>query len=77
MKYVVITAKHHDGFALFDSAVNDFDRIDSTTFKRDIIRELSDACHRNGLKFGVFIPRPRTGTSRTLRSCRPAASGAT
>ncbi|WP_411828196.1 alpha-L-fucosidase [Luteolibacter sp. AS25] len=54
MKYVVITSKHHDGFALYDSAVSDFDMVDSTPFKRDIIKELSEACHKHGLKFGVY-----------------------
>ncbi|MBU2950897.1 alpha-L-fucosidase [Tamlana agarivorans] len=54
MKYVVITSKHHDGFALFESAVSDYNIVDYTPFKRDIIKELSDACHRNGLKFGVY-----------------------
>jgi alpha-L-fucosidase len=54
MKYVVITSKHHDGFALFDSAVSDFNMVDATPFKRDIVKELSEACHRNGLKFGVY-----------------------
>jgi alpha-L-fucosidase len=54
MKYVVITSKHHDGFALYDSAVSDFDIMDATPFKRDIIKELSEACHRAGLKFGVY-----------------------
>ncbi|MGJ8650265.1 MAG: alpha-L-fucosidase [Opitutaceae bacterium] len=54
MKYVVITSKHHDGFALYDSAVSDFNMVDATPFKRDIIKELSEACHRAGLKFGVY-----------------------
>lgn len=54
MKYVVITSKHHDGFALYDSAVSDFDIMDATPFKRDIIKELSEACHRHGLKFGIY-----------------------
>ncbi len=54
MKYVVITSKHHDGFALYDSAVSEFDIVDATPFKRDIIKELSEACHRAGLKFGVY-----------------------
>ncbi|MGJ8654583.1 MAG: alpha-L-fucosidase [Opitutaceae bacterium] len=54
MKYVVITSKHHDGFALYDSAVSEFDIIDATPFRRDIIKELSEACHRAGLKFGVY-----------------------
>ncbi|MEP4079427.1 alpha-L-fucosidase [Haloferula sp.] len=53
-KYVVITSKHHDGFALFDSMVNDYNIVDYTPFKRDIIKELSEACHRQGLKFGVY-----------------------
>lgn len=54
MRYVVITSKHHDGFALFDSAVSDYNIVDGTEFKRDIIKELSEACHRQGLKFGVY-----------------------
>ena len=49
MKYIVITSKHHDGFCLFDSKHTDFD-IMSTPFKRDILRELADACHKEGLK---------------------------
>lgn len=54
MRYVVITSKHHDGFALFDSMVSDYNVVDYTPFKRDIIKELSEACHRQGLKFGVY-----------------------
>lgn len=53
-RYVVITSKHHDGFALFKSMVSDYNIVDYTAFKRDIIKELCDACHRNGLKFGVY-----------------------
>lgn len=54
MRYVVITAKHHDGFAMFDSEVTDYDIMDATPFKRDIIKELEEACHRAGLQFGVY-----------------------
>jgi len=54
IQYVVITSKHHDGFALFDSAVSDFNIADHTPFKRDLIKELCDACHAQGLKFGVY-----------------------
>ena len=54
MRYVVITAKHHDGFALYDSACSDYDVMDASPFKRDIVKELSEVCHRNGLKFGVY-----------------------
>ncbi|CAA6677960.1 MULTISPECIES: alpha-L-fucosidase [unclassified Lentimonas] len=54
IQYVVITSKHHDGFALFDSMVSDYNIVDYTPFKRDIIKELSEACHKQGLKFGVY-----------------------
>jgi len=47
--YVVLTTKHHDGFCLWDSAYTDYD-IMSTPFKRDICKELADACHKRGLK---------------------------
>jgi len=53
VKYIVITTKHHDGFCLFDSKYTDYD-IMSTPFKRDIMKELSDACHRNGIKIGWY-----------------------
>lgn len=49
MKYIVITSKHHDGFCLFDSKHTDFD-VMSTPFQRDILKELSDACRKAGLK---------------------------
>jgi len=48
MKYIVITSKHHDGFCLFDSEYTDFD-IMSTPFKRDILKELADACDREDI----------------------------
>ena len=47
MKYMVITSKHHDGFGLFDSKQTDFD-VMSTPFKRDILKELSKACEKQG-----------------------------
>jgi len=49
MKYIVITSKHHDGFSLFNSRHTDFD-VMSTPFKRDILKELSDACEKQGIK---------------------------
>jgi alpha-L-fucosidase len=53
MKYIVITTKHHDGFCLWDSKFTDFD-IARTPFKRDILKELSDACKKHGIKFGTY-----------------------
>jgi alpha-L-fucosidase len=49
MQYIVITSKHHDGFCLFDSKYTDFD-VASTPFKRDILKELADACHKHGIR---------------------------
>jgi len=53
MKYIVITSKHHDGFCLFDSKFTDFD-VMSTPFKRDILKELADACRKQGMKLGFY-----------------------
>jgi len=49
MRYIVITSKHHDGFCLFDSKYTDFD-VMSTPFGRDILKELSEACRREGIR---------------------------
>jgi alpha-L-fucosidase len=53
MKYITITSKHHDGFCLFDSKHTEFD-IMSTPFKRDILKELADACHKEGIKICFY-----------------------
>jgi len=50
MKYIVITSKHHDGFCLFDSRLTSYDVVDATPFRRDILKELADECHRQGIK---------------------------
>jgi alpha-L-fucosidase len=54
MKYIVITSKHHDGFALYDSKVSTYDVVDATPFKRDILKELADACARRGMRLGFY-----------------------
>ncbi len=54
MKYVTLTAKHHDGFALWDSQVSDYDVAEFTSPKRDIVKELSEACQKHGLKLGLY-----------------------
>jgi len=54
MKYVTITAKHHDGFGLWDSHVSDYDLGNFTDPKRDIIKEMADACKKHGLKLGLY-----------------------
>jgi alpha-L-fucosidase len=54
MRYFVITAKHHDGFAMFDSKVSDFDIVDRTPFRRDPMAELAAAAHKQGMRFGFY-----------------------
>ena len=54
MKYMVVTSKHHDGFALFKSEVSDYNVVDATPFGRDVIGELAEACRKYGLKFGLY-----------------------
>ena len=52
-KYMVFTARHHDGFCLFDSKVSEFTSV-KTAAKRDIVAEFVDACHRSDMKVGIY-----------------------
>jgi len=54
MRYLVVTAKHHDGFAMWDSHVTDYNVVKATPFRRDVIGELRDACRKHGVMFGVY-----------------------
>ena len=54
MKYIVITSKHHDGFALYDSKVSAWDVVDATPYRRDILKQLADACARAGMPLGFY-----------------------
>ena len=54
MKYIVITSKHHDGFAMYHSKVSKYNIVDATPFKRDPIKELADACKRHNMPFGFY-----------------------
>jgi alpha-L-fucosidase len=54
MKYIVITSKHHDGFSLWDSKVSDYDVMDAAPFKRDILKELSEACKEAGIQMCFY-----------------------
>lgn len=53
-KYIVITSKHHDGFSIWDSKVTKYDIMDATPFKRDILKELSEACKAAGIQFCLY-----------------------
>ena len=54
MKYIVITTKHHDGFAMFKSVCDKYNIYDATPFKRDILAEFAEACKKHGLKLGIY-----------------------
>ena len=54
MKYMVVTAKHHDGFSMYDTKYSDYNVVKMTPFGRDIIGELSEACKKYGIRFGVY-----------------------
>lgn len=54
MKYIVVTSKHHDGFALYHSKVDSYNMVDATPFKRDVIAELAEACYKHGIKLGLY-----------------------
>lgn len=69
MKYVVITSKHHDGFALFDSKVTDWDVVDSTPYGKDLLKPLAEACGKHGLKLGFYY-------SQAQDWCHPGGAAA-
>jgi alpha-L-fucosidase len=54
MKYLTITSKHHDGFAMFGSKVSPYKVVDATPFRRDPMKELAAACPRAGIKLCVY-----------------------
>jgi alpha-L-fucosidase len=54
MKYIVITSKHHDGFAMYHSRVNPYNIVDATPFDRDPLAELAEACRKYNIKLGFY-----------------------
>jgi len=54
MKYIVITSKHHEGFAMFDSKASDWNIMQRTPYKKDVIKQLAEACRRQGMKLGLY-----------------------
>jgi len=54
IKYIVITAKHHDGFAMFATKASPYNIVDATPFKRDILKELTEACRNQGMPLGFY-----------------------
>jgi alpha-L-fucosidase len=54
MKYIVITSKHHDGFALFDSKASDWNVVKATPYGKDLLKPLVEACRKQGMKLGFY-----------------------
>jgi len=72
MKYITVTSKHHDGFAMFGTKQNQWNVVDATPYKKDVLKALADECHRQGIKLFFYhseldwhspdyYPRGRTG----------------
>ncbi|MGA2498660.1 MAG: alpha-L-fucosidase [Tepidisphaeraceae bacterium] len=53
MKYIILTTKHHDGFCLWDTKLTDYNIMNSP-FKRDVVKELAEACKKQGIAFGTY-----------------------
>ena len=66
MKYIVITSKHHDGFAMFGSKVSRYNVVDATPFKRDVLKELADACARRGMRLGFYYSQAQDWHERGI-----------
>ncbi len=54
MKYIVYTTKHHEGFAMYDSKCSDYNIVTRTPYKRDPLKELAEACKKEGIKLGLY-----------------------
>jgi len=59
MKYITITSKHDDGFAMFDSKISDYDVVDRTPYKKDVLKALADECHKQGISTRLLCWRCR------------------
>jgi len=73
-RYITITSKHHDGFGMWDSQASDWDIVDRTPYKRDVLKQLADECERQGMKLFFYYSQldwhhpdyyPRGMTGRT------------
>ena len=54
MKYIVITSKHHDGFALFETKASKWNVVDATVYGKDLLKPLAEACKKHGIKLGFY-----------------------
>jgi alpha-L-fucosidase len=74
MKYIVITAKHHDGFALFKSNASKWNIVDATPYGKDLIKPLAEACRKYGIKLGLYYSHAQDWNNPGGAASRKAAS---
>ncbi|HNX78957.1 MAG TPA: alpha-L-fucosidase [Prolixibacteraceae bacterium] len=74
MKYLVITSKHHDGFALFDSKVTDWDMVDATPYGKDLLKPLAKACKKEGIRLGFYYSQAQDWTHPGGAAARKVAT---
>jgi alpha-L-fucosidase len=74
MKYIVITSKHHDGFALFDSKASTWDIMDATPYKKDLLKPLAEACRKHGMKLGFYYSHAQDWVNPGGSAARKVAS---
>ncbi len=74
MKYIVITAKHHDGFALFDSKASKWDMVDATPYHKDLLKPLAEACRKQGIKLGFYYSQAQDWNNPGGAASRKVAS---
>ncbi len=79
--YICFTTRHHDGFSMWNTAQSDFNIVKATPFKRDILRELADACHRHDIKLHFYYSHIDWGRNdypmgRTGQKCGKDANAA-
>lgn len=63
MKYLIITSKHHDGFALFESKASDWNVVDATPYGKDLLKPLAEACKKHGIKLGFYYSQAQDWTN--------------
>lgn len=74
MKYIVITAKHHDGFALFKSNASDWNVVDATQYGKDLLKPLAKACKKYGMPLGFYYSQAQDWTNPGGAVSRKVAS---
>lgn len=74
MKYIVITAKHHDGFALFKTSASKWNMFDATPYHKDLLKPLADACRKYGIKLGFYYSQAQDWNNPGGAASRKATS---